>query len=79
MPESTLQDRISGRVPFGAKSGPPKYLSDEEEAELVSGFVAVGYARKSYLWFKMSLLQKATKRLLLPMDGGLHSNGYIEV
>ena len=48
VPRSTLQDRISGRVPFGVKSGPPKYLSDEEEAELVcflSGCVAVGYAK----------------------------------
>ena len=27
-------DRISGRVKHGTKSGPPKYLNDEEEKEL---------------------------------------------
>ncbi len=39
-------DRVSGRVTFGAKSGPPKYLSDEEEelVNFLSGCAAVGYA-----------------------------------
>ena len=48
VPKSTLQDRVSGRVCFGAKSGPPKFLSDEEELELVNflcGCAAVGYAK----------------------------------
>ena len=31
VPNSTLQDRLSGRVQFGATSGPQKYLTDEEE------------------------------------------------
>ena len=48
VPKSTLQDRVSGRVCFGAKSGPPKFLSDKEELELVNflcGCAAVGYAK----------------------------------
>jgi len=46
--KSTLQDRISGRVAFGAMSGPPKYLTDGEEEELVNflvGSASIGYAR----------------------------------
>ena len=35
VPRSTLGDRISGRVNPDAKSGPSKYLSNEEEDELV--------------------------------------------
>ena len=31
IPKSTLSDRVSGR---GSRSGPPKYLSDDEENEL---------------------------------------------
>ena len=48
VPRTTLQDRISGRVHFGTRSGPAKYLSDEEEKELVNfitGCAAMGYAR----------------------------------
>ena len=48
MPKSTLKDRVSGRIPFGKKSGPCKFLSDEEEVELVNficGCAAVGYAK----------------------------------
>ena len=48
VPESTLHDRITGKVPFDKKSGPEKYLTDREEAELVNFVVEcakVGYAR----------------------------------
>lgn len=31
VPKSTLQDRVSGKVPFGAKSGPLSYLTEEED------------------------------------------------
>ena len=31
---STLHDRISGKVQFGARSGPPAYLTQQEENEL---------------------------------------------
>ena len=33
IPRSTLADRITGRAQPGAKSGPPKILTDEEEEE----------------------------------------------
>ena len=48
IPKSTLLDSVSGKVPFGKKSGPCKFLSDEEEFELVNfmcGCAAVGYAK----------------------------------
>ena len=48
VPKSTLHDRITGKVPFNKKSGPAKYLTDAEEAELVNFIVEcakVGYAR----------------------------------
>ena len=48
MPKSTLYDRVSGRVAFGAKSGPPRYLTDGEEKELSNFLVGcsrIGYAR----------------------------------
>jgi len=35
VPKSTLHDRIVGKVIPGAKVGPPQYLDDEEELELV--------------------------------------------
>ena len=36
IPKSTLQDRLTGHVAFGSRSGPDCYLTDEEEKELVS-------------------------------------------
>ena len=48
VPRSTLFDRVSGRVQPGAVSGPPKYLTFTEEAELakfLSRCGAIGYAR----------------------------------
>lgn len=34
VPRATLHDRVSGKVSRGSRSGPPKYLSCEEEEEL---------------------------------------------
>lgn len=48
VPRTTLHDRLSGRVQFGASSGPPKYLSDEEEEELalfLKNCSKIGFAR----------------------------------
>ena len=48
IPKSTLGDRISGRVLEGNQSGPMRYLSIEEEEELVSfieGCAKIGYAK----------------------------------
>lgn len=48
VPKSTLHDRVTGKVPFDKNSGPEKYLTDAEEAELVNFIVEcakLGYAR----------------------------------
>ena len=48
VPKSTLHDRISGKVVFGSQSGPPKYLSNKEEEELVNfilGCSSIGFPR----------------------------------
>ena len=43
MPRITLKDRISGRVEHGAKSGPPGFLTPEEDQELVDFLVVLQY------------------------------------
>ena len=48
IPKSTLGDRMSERVVPGSTSGPPAYLTSEEEEQLVkflTGCASVGYAR----------------------------------
>lgn len=48
IPKSTLGDRISGRVLAGSKSGPLRYLSEQEEEELISfikGCAEIGYPK----------------------------------
>ncbi len=48
VPKSTLSDRVSERIPFGSHSGPSRYLSDEEETQLVHilcNAASLGYAR----------------------------------
>ena len=48
VPKSTLRDRVSGRVSHGVLSGPARYLSEEEEDELVRfllGCASVGYPK----------------------------------
>ena len=35
IPKSTLGNRVTRRVTFGSRSGPTRYLSDAEEAQLV--------------------------------------------
>ena len=47
IPKSTLHDRITGKIAFGSRSGPPRYLNDAEEGELVNFLVGcskVGYS-----------------------------------
>ena len=43
VPRSTIWDRVSGKLAFGAHSGPPRYLDDNEEEEFVK--CLVGSAR----------------------------------
>ena len=54
VPATTLKDRVSGRVKHGTKSGPPKYLSDDEEKKLAdflkeSSEVGFGKTRRDVL------------------------------
>ena len=46
IPQSTIQDHVSGKVASSANSGQQKYLTDEEEEELVEfllGSAKIGY------------------------------------
>ena len=64
IPSSTLHDRISGKVSVGAVSGPPRYLDEEEERELVEFLLAcaeVGYP-KTVKEVRVNSCQKATSR-----------------
>ena len=48
VPKSTLQDRISGKVLPGSKSGKKRYLDDDEEGELVKFLIncsRIGFPR----------------------------------
>ena len=48
IPKSTFHDHLTGKVVAFGQSGPPKYLTDEEEEELeefLSGCASVGFAR----------------------------------
>lgn len=70
VPKSTLHDRITGKVPFDKKSGPPKYLTDAEEAELVNFIVEsarMGYARsrKEVLTLVQAALKSKGKEVVL--------------
>ena len=70
---STMHDRLSGRVPFGKQSGPARYLSDTEEAELVNVLAEcskVGYARSKK---EVLALVQSTMKLKgreVPVSGG---------
>ncbi len=48
VPRTTLKDRIAGRVVHGTNIGPKKYLSQEEEQELVNFLIKcskIGYGK----------------------------------
>ena len=61
VPVSALGDHVRGRVKPGARSGPPKYMTNIEEAELVDFLlrcVSIGYpkTRKQVLAIVQRLL-----------------------
>lgn len=46
IPKSTIQDRVSGKILFGSRSGPTPYLNDAEEEKLamfLEGSASIGY------------------------------------
>lgn len=62
VPRATLHDRVSGKVQFGACSGPPRYLSDTEESELsdfLRNCAQIGYARTRLQ--VLAIVQQAVK------------------
>jgi hypothetical protein len=76
IPKSTLHDHISGKVVFGARSGPKPYLTMEEEEELCHFLVQV--ARIGYPHTKKQVL--ALVQLILASKGitSSVSNGWWE-
>ena len=73
VPKSTLHDRITGRVQFDKKSGPEKYLTDAEEAELVNFLVEcakVGYARSRKDVLSLVQMVVKTKGKDVVLSGG---------
>ncbi len=73
VPKSTLCDRVSGKTKFGSHSGPERYLSDEEEDQLVRfilGASSMGYARtkKEVLAIVDTVL--ATKGIFVTVSNG---------
>ena len=74
VPRSTLHDRISGKVQFGARSGPPAYLTQQEENELedfICNCAKIGYARTRLQ--VIALVQHVTKEkgLNVTVPGGV--------
>ncbi len=62
MPRTTLHYRVSGKVQFGTCSGPPRYLTDDEESELADllrNCAKVGYARTRLQ--VLAIVQRAVK------------------
>ena len=48
VPKSTLSNRVSGRISFNSHRGPTRYLTGDEEEELVNflaGSARMGYAK----------------------------------
>ena len=68
IPKSTLNDRVSGHVEFGSRSGPARYLTDKEKQELVNflyGCAKMGYAktRKDVLAIVESIMASKGKEV----------------
>ena len=76
VPVSTLRDRVSGRVPFGKKSGPTRYLTNEEENELVC-FVT-GAAEMGYSYTRADVLELVQEILVRKNIATTISHGWWE-
>ena len=62
VPVTTLRDRVSGRIPFGKKSGPTRYLTNQEEDELVCFFI--GCAEVGYSYTRQDILDLVQEILI---------------
>ena len=68
VPKSTLWDHVSGRVLPGAHSGPPRYLSTEEEDELeqfLFNSAAIGFPRS-----RMEVMALVGNKIGKPVSSG---------
>ena len=76
VPVTTLRDRVSGRIPFGKKSGPTRYLTNQEEDELVC-FV-IGCAEVGYSYTRQDILD-LVQEILIRKDISINiSHGWWE-
>lgn len=78
VPKSTLYDHVSGRIGIGARSGPPRYLSDKEEKDLVNfltGCSKIGFAksRKEVLAIVQAIVAKKRGRDIIVTTGWWNS------
>ena len=76
VPKSTLYDHVSGKVAFGARSGPDPYLSIEEEEELFSFLIQV--AKIGYPHTKKQVLALVQRMLASKGIASTVSNGWWE-
>ena len=71
-----MSDRLTGRVKFGAHSGPSRFLSDDEEEELVK-FLCQS-ARMGYAKTKREILS-IVEAIIASKGNAVHiSNGWWE-
>ena len=61
--KSMLWDRVSGKVAFGAVSGPERYLNNTEEEQLMKFLAKIGFpqSKKQVLSIVQATLAKKTK------------------
>lgn len=74
VPKSTLFDHVSGKVAFGARSGPDPYLTMEEEEELVNFLLEVadvGYPHTKKQVFSIVQEVLSTKRINSSVGGNV--------
>ena len=77
VPKSTLSDRVTGKVKFHSHSGPTRYLTDSEEAGLVS-FIS-HCARMGYAKTRKEILAIVEERISSKGNTTTHvSNGWWE-
>ena len=63
VPRTTLKDRVSGRVIHGSDMGPKKYLTNEEEKELLVEFL-LNCAKMRYTKSRQDVLKMVHSTVL---------------
>ncbi|XP_077867407.1 uncharacterized protein LOC144356563 isoform X2 [Saccoglossus kowalevskii] len=75
---STLGDRVSGRTQFGRRSGPPPFLTTEEETQVADWIIGMaergfGVTKKQLLYTVKKILDTNKKIPCLPGQGTKHT------